>query len=311
MSETSFTTGSILGDAFGFASGSFLGVIKVAWFPFVVGYGGLMALMLFMLQPLALAYAGLFGSLGDPAATEAASNALLAAMTEVGFGTIGLAYLVMFVGGLLIYAIPMVAFAKMSAMDYKPRGPLYFKLGPKEIMVAIDYLIIIILASVVGMIIFLVPVGLIAAAAGQNSPVAGLVMIPMIFVLLYVMCGVFARFGLAFPIAAVEGGFGLRRAWGMSRGLGLKITNAIFLSFVIMYVMMMVAFIAFGVLSMPLSMAMGSGDTIGSPMMIVFGVVYALFNVIVYASMLAVSVGLFGRIYQKIKGNTAVAETFE
>ena len=323
ISDTKITIGNLISDGFGLGFGRMGEVIKVAWFPFLFGMIAMGVFVYFTMQPLILAYVDFIGTIGAAAQGAAIGDpnaAFLAGFEEIGYLQVSMSYLVMMFGAFLIYAIPTVAYSQMVATGYAPRGPFYFKLGPKEINVMLDYVLITLISAVVMVLVALAVgavIGGVVAAAGSGdgtepAAVGGMIVmvIALTFGMLFMFAWIFSKFGLAFPIASIEGGLGLRRAWSMSRGHSFKLAMAIIAAYIVMFVLYFVAILVVGIVLVPLTMVGGSME---NPliMMIVGGVVYVAFYIVTYSIMLAIPVGIFSGLYRRLKPDASgVSETF-
>jgi hypothetical protein len=100
---------------------------------------------------------------------------------------------------------------------------LYLRLGGRELWMALTFASLLIIA-IVGMIALVIPVGLLAAAAGAVSGGAGaLLAIPAFFVVLGVFIWGAARLSLAAPLAFAERSFRIPEAWKQTRGYAGRI----------------------------------------------------------------------------------------
>ncbi len=324
MSDTRISAGSLIKSAFGLGLGRMGDVIRVGWFPLVAGLIGIMAYSYFTTQDVMMAQFEMYRNMasGSDMQETMATYVETAAAAQTGMywvhSLVGL--LLMFV----VIAIPVVAYTRMVVDGATPRGPLYFRLGPKEIMVALDYILLLLLTYLVMLVVMIIPIIVaVAVFAGAESPEAFMSESPGIVILgglgafvfiLSAICWFWAKFGLAIPIAVKEGGLGLRRAWRLSKGNTGALFFGIVGTYVLMFLMMIGFFIAIlivgGIVGIPLAMLATNTGMTG--IAIAVGVaLYIVVYVVMYCITTSIQAGLFAEAYRRIKGSSAVAAEFE
>ncbi len=256
MSDTEVRIGRTIDEATKFAFGNLLNIIKVGWLPLGLTLGILAWAAWTFWQPLILAYIDFFevfsatmdatvANGGGKAPEFVFDEALFeAAFTEMGLGNFVLGYAVLIIVGLIGFSIPIAAYCRMMVLGEHYGGPIYLRLGPREINVALTYLAITVL-MVVGMLVISgaggVLLSIVAGMMGDGAAATvGLFGFAYFIVVIVVFFWLFARLGLALPIAATEGGIPIGRAWQLSKGAAGKIAWGIVLGYLVVMVFSMI-----------------------------------------------------------------------
>jgi len=195
-----------------------------------------------------------------------------------------------------------------------PRGLIYFKLGGREISLTITYValgIITYVFMVAVIIAAMIPIfGVIAAtAAGGKGAEPGGMAVALLFVFLIpaIIAGLaapLAKFGLAIPVASVEGGLGLGEAWEMSSGNFWPLFWGMILAFLVMLALMLVATFVAVIIVIPVGMVGASMNAAsGLWLTVAVGVaIYIIFTLVIYSISLAIFTALFSVAYKELKG---------
>lgn len=312
MSDSEIRVGKIIDEAVRFVFSNFLGIIKVGWLPLVLVFGMSAAIAWTFWQPVVLAYIEMVEimNVAMDAAAETGKAAepdfdpalIERALEETGVASLLFGYLIFTVVSIVGCAIPIAAYCRMFVLGESYGGPFYLRLGSREVGVALSYLAITLLVSL-AVIAFSLAGGVvlpaIAAAFGESQgAVVDLSLFVYMMVQIALIVWLFARLGLAFPVAAIEGGVPIARAWQLTRAIGGRLAWAVALGGLIV---MVVSMIAMMVLSLITGILAGALATLGSQMIWLFvGGVWVIGYVVFYSFSLAFFMALFTGPYKRL-----------
>jgi hypothetical protein len=233
--------------------------------------------------------------------TESFTRDLENAFEVIGVGNFLLGYVVIIVAGILGASIVMTAYIRMMALGERPSGLLYFRLGGREISVAITYLAVTLIAAVAVMgVSFLVTMALVAPFAGSESS-AGIAVFGVFvnfIVCLVVFFLIFARFVVAVPASAIHGGVPIGQAWRATKGMGRRIAWILILGYLILFAVSMIALMILGMLT---GLINGALMSMGSQLAPYFtGALWAIGYIAIGCLTNAFFVGLFTGVYMHL-----------
>jgi len=242
VSAKELRLGRTLDASFKFVARNLLAFVRVGWLPISLMLALLALIGWTFLQPILLTYMEFieaFAEVGDdPADVQRAvdnfSLAMEAAFESVGALNLWLGYLGIVIVSMLGTAIPMTAFIRMLALGETFHGLVYFRLGRRELNVAISYFLAALIATSAIMIVS-TAIALISAMIFGGAG-GGLIAVLLILGSLIVFFWVFARLVIAVPAAALDGGVSLMQTWAATRGYGGKIASILVVGYLMLLV---------------------------------------------------------------------------
>jgi len=255
MSNGTVRIGKAIDEATKFAFGNLSAIVRIGWFPTTLMISLMVLIAWNMWQPLIVAYYEFLqqymAAANDPdllvQVIEGFSDSLEAALDDIGIGQFWLGYGGVILVSMIGTAILMTAYVRLIMLGEQPRGPIYFRLGEREVRVAVTYLAITMIAVILVTISTTVASMVLAAVLGQNEAAAGLLallLFGIVFAAVVFGFWVFGRLILAVPAAAMHGGIPIRAAWNSSRGEGGKLAWIIVLGYLILTAITTVATMA-------------------------------------------------------------------